>query len=241
MKKISYLAFLSILAVSSSFASIVESPTWFPSWLQGSLTGNVALTSNYVWRGISQTDNGPAIQSGITYTTKPGFYVGAWGSNVKFSGSTAYMELDPSVGYANKFNNGIGYDIGAIRYHYPQAANLNYNEYHVNASYSIFNAGVAYANNDFNSGDPGTYYSVGINYDIPEQYIYFKDVSVGATGGRSVLGGRAGPSYYDYSISIGKKLTKTVKFVAALTDTEGASSAYSLGKRHLIGTISMDL
>lgn len=51
-----------------------------------SLKANVALTSNYLFRGISQTNNGPAVQGGFDYTYVPwSLYVGAWGSNVDSS------------------------------------------------------------------------------------------------------------------------------------------------------------
>lgn len=59
-----------------------------------SLTANVALTSNYFFRGVSQTNNGPAVQGGFDYTYKPlGLYVGLWGSNVDSSSAT-YATLD---------------------------------------------------------------------------------------------------------------------------------------------------
>ena len=44
-------------------------------------SANVALTTDYVWRGTSQADNGPAIQGGFDLTAG-GFYGGVWGSNV---------------------------------------------------------------------------------------------------------------------------------------------------------------
>jgi uncharacterized protein (TIGR02001 family) len=55
------------------------------------LTANVALTTNYIYRGISQTNNGPAVQGGFTYTYQPlGLYASAWGSNVDSSSASGY-------------------------------------------------------------------------------------------------------------------------------------------------------
>jgi len=60
-----------------------------------SLKANVALTSNYMFRGISQTNNGPAVQGGFDYTYVPwSLYLGAWGSNVDSSSGSGYYYLD---------------------------------------------------------------------------------------------------------------------------------------------------
>ncbi|HEY9145090.1 MAG TPA: TorF family putative porin [Thiobacillus sp.] len=87
------------------------------------LTANIGLTSNYVFRGISQTGGKPAIQGGFDYTHASGLYVGTWGSNVswltEFQGYTSgSMELDLYGGYRNTIGP-ISYDVGAIRYMYP--------------------------------------------------------------------------------------------------------------------------
>jgi hypothetical protein len=63
-------------------------------------TGNVALTTNYMFRGVSQTGNGPAVQGGFTYTYTPlNLYAGVWGSNVDSSSGTGYY-VDNSTGSA---------------------------------------------------------------------------------------------------------------------------------------------
>jgi len=49
---------------------------------QAQVTGNLGLTSDYRFRGISQTQNAPAVQGGIDYTHSSGFYVGNWNSSV---------------------------------------------------------------------------------------------------------------------------------------------------------------
>lgn len=60
-----------------------------------SLKANVALTSNYYFRGISQTNNGPAIQGGFDYTYVPwSLYAGVWGSNVDSSSGSGYYAVE---------------------------------------------------------------------------------------------------------------------------------------------------
>ena len=70
-------------------------------------TGSVALTSDYVFRGVSQTDGKPALQGGIEFASEGGFYAGAWGSNVSWLSDlsttaapiSSSLELDVYGGY----------------------------------------------------------------------------------------------------------------------------------------------
>ncbi len=109
------------------------------SWLPGEFYGSVALTSNYLFRGISQTDNEPAIQGSLNYKVDTGLagisvYGGVWGSNVDFNdGDEAQVELDWSFGLTGEFgDSGVGYTLGAIYYNYPGArGNLNYDFWEV--------------------------------------------------------------------------------------------------------------
>jgi uncharacterized protein (TIGR02001 family) len=87
------------------------------------LTGNITLTSDYVFRGVSQTQGGPAIQGGFDYAHASGFYVGTWASNVAWVKEGGFkddssMEIDLYGGYKGSMGP-IGYDLGAITYYYP--------------------------------------------------------------------------------------------------------------------------
>ena len=89
-----------------------------------SLSANVSLTSDYVFRGVSQTQNGPAIQGGFDYEHASGFYIGTWGSNVAWVQKGEFkddssMEIDLYGGYRGSLPAGLGYDVGAITYYYP--------------------------------------------------------------------------------------------------------------------------
>ena len=64
------------------------------------ISANMAMTSNYVWRGMTQSDDSPAIQCGFDVDYK-GIYAGVWGSNVNFD-TKASMEFDAYAGYTNE-------------------------------------------------------------------------------------------------------------------------------------------
>jgi len=86
-------------------------------------SANIALTTDYLFRGISQTDGNPAVQGGFDYSYIPyGFYAGVWASNVDFSGCCGdddNIEIDYYGGFAGEFTNGLGWDVGGIYYQYP--------------------------------------------------------------------------------------------------------------------------
>lgn len=87
-------------------------------------SGNISLTSNYLFRGVSQTQNGPALQGGFDYAHSSGFYVGTWASNVAWVKEGGFkddssMEIDLYAGYSGSVTDDLGYDVGVITYYYP--------------------------------------------------------------------------------------------------------------------------
>jgi len=87
-------------------------------------SANVALTTDYVFRGFSQTEEGPAIQGGFDVTYKM-FYAGVWASNLDFGGDDfnndiANIEIDVYAGITHKFG-AVEADLGVIYYAYPGA------------------------------------------------------------------------------------------------------------------------
>ncbi|MEO0465841.1 MAG: TorF family putative porin [Pseudomonadota bacterium] len=111
---------------------------------EGELTGNVTLTTDYVWRGISQSNEDWAIQGGFDYANGP-FYVGTWASNVDFEDtSDTNIELDIYGGLAGEFEGGISWDVGAIAYFYPDAddEDLDFIEVYGGLGYDFSGVGV---------------------------------------------------------------------------------------------------
>jgi uncharacterized protein (TIGR02001 family) len=86
------------------------------------VSGNIALTSDYVWRGISQSDEGPALQLGFDVTNDL-FYVGTWASNVDF-GTDVELEWDVYAGIKPTIGP-VTFDFGVLGYLYPQDTDTN--------------------------------------------------------------------------------------------------------------------
>lgn len=92
------------------------------------ISANVGLYSQYIFRGLTQTNRDPAIQGGFDYSHSSGFYAGTWASNISWltdsPAATGYksssMEWDFYGGFSNTFGKSdFGYDVGLLYYYYP--------------------------------------------------------------------------------------------------------------------------
>ena len=109
-------AFVSPVAVTTAQAQAAAAPA-----SPHTFTGNVAVVSDYRFRGVSQTYKLPALQGGFDYSHSSGFYVGNWNSSVSglsYNGGAA-LEMDFYGGWKTEFANGIGFDVGGLYYYYP--------------------------------------------------------------------------------------------------------------------------
>ncbi len=104
------------------------------------LTGNITFATDYVDRGISNSNRGPAIQGGLDYAHESGLYLGTWASNVDFDdGEEASGEVDFYAGYSAE-TAGISWDAGLQRIIYPGADDaLEYDstELYLSAAYDL--------------------------------------------------------------------------------------------------------
>ena len=142
---------VNIALTSALVAASIAAPTAFA--VEG-LSANVGATSNYLWRGVTQTDDAAAISGGIDYAHQSGFYAGTWASNVDF-GDDASAELDFYLGFGGELGQGFGYDVGYIYYAYPDSAQTDstneydFGEVYGSLSYSYFSVSANYGvNND---------------------------------------------------------------------------------------------
>jgi len=92
---------------------------------------NIGLYSQYVFRGVSQTDEKPAVQGGFDLSHKSGLYLGTWASNISWisdatPGASASLEWDMYGGYKGSLPADFSYDIGGLYYYYPGTFPSNY-------------------------------------------------------------------------------------------------------------------
>lgn len=171
------------------------------------VSANISIASDYVWRGVSQTLENPAISGGFDWVPAENFYVGVWGSNVDFD-AVENMEFDVYGGWTTELDNGLGIDLGFIQYLYFDDTNdVDFNELYAGVSHSGFSGMVSY-DPDNKSG----YYDLGYEYELDSGIslsahygIYdldglenYSDYSVGAAASFASLD--YGLSYYDTDI-----------------------------------------
>jgi len=106
------------------------------------LTANIGVTNNYIWRGVTQTDDEAAVSGGLDFASESGFYVGTWASNVDF-GETG-TEVDLYGGFAGETDGGFGYDLGFIHYLYPELDDSDFTEVYVSGSIGGFSVTANY-------------------------------------------------------------------------------------------------
>ena len=114
-----------LLLVSMSYVTLSAAEVEF----------NGALSTDYIWRGMSQTGGEAALSGGLDVTSsKHGGYVGAWASGVDFE-SEANKEVDYYFGYTDESARGVNFDVGYISYNYPTEGELKFEEIYVGLAY----------------------------------------------------------------------------------------------------------
>jgi uncharacterized protein (TIGR02001 family) len=159
------------------------------------LSGNATLTTDYVWRGSTQTQGDPAVQAGFKLSGDSGFYASAWGSNVKFAPEKqASSELDFTVGWGKRLNDDWAIDVNVLRYQYPSTAlDLNWTELNGTVTYKDrYWASVGHSNEALAYDASGTYLQAGAKFPINDTLRieasvarYFLDDAVLAADGYS--------------------------------------------------------
>jgi uncharacterized protein (TIGR02001 family) len=154
------------LAASSMFATsaavMAEESAWETS-------GSVALSSEYVWRGVSQTGGSPAISGSLDVAHSSGFYAGTWASNI--DNDEGSIEIDYYAGFSGDLgDSGFSYDVGGLYYDFPEIEDFDYFEVYGFLSYGIISAGVSYSldlfDADWDGAEDNVYYQLDAGYDV---------------------------------------------------------------------------
>jgi uncharacterized protein (TIGR02001 family) len=223
----------------------------------GALSGTVAVMSDYVFRGISQTQGGPALQAGLEYTKEFGMfapYAGTFLSNADFPDTTNNTdlkidyELDLYAGLRVKPIDPLTLDVGYIRYYYPKedAPRNNSLGYDWSEVYlkGIYDAGFAKAtlgwwhSQNYSSGaGKGNYYSANVDVPLPWELT--------ATGhiGRLNIQNEVNlslPDYTDWSLGVSRAFDLLWGSTVALTYSDTSvkrTSPLSNSSDRQVGTI----
>jgi uncharacterized protein (TIGR02001 family) len=204
---------------------------------------NASLTSDYRYRGISQTRLKPAVQGGVDWSDASGFYAGAWGSTIKWikdAGGDAGLELDFYGGYTTEIAKGLTLDVGALQYYYPSnklkpSANtleaygaLTFGPATLKVSRSFTNL-FGFANSK-----GSMYYDLTATFDLGDGWSLTPHI------GRQTVSKNSTYSYTDASLTVNKAidaLTLSLGVVDAKTGAYLGPGNKDLGKRGVVASV----
>ena len=218
-------------------------------------TSNVTLASEYIYRGIGQTNRKPAIQGGFDYAHASGLYAGVWASNVSWLSDQApsvgkisnSIEMDFYGGYKGTVGD-FGYDVGLLQYYYPGDYPAGFNnpntlEGYAAASWTFLTLKYSHSFSDLfgwggskNSG----YLDLTANYEL------VPTVNLVAHVGRQKVNGESfgGASYTDYKLGVTKDFSGTVLGLSYINTTAATNwyanqtSGKDMGKDRILFSIT---
>jgi len=216
---------LTMASLGAGAARAEDAPAAKPD---NEVTFNAALTTDYRYRGISQTRLKPAIQGGADWVHNPsGFYAGTWLSSIKWiddAGGDVNVEWDIYGGKRGDIGGGFSYDVGGLYYFYPSnGLNPSANTFELYGAVSYGPATLKYSHSTTNlfgfadSKNSG-YFDASVNQEIQDGYILNLHV------GRQNVKNNSAASYTDWKVGVTKDYGVVTVSLAAI---KASTSAYT--------------
>lgn len=185
---------MSKMSKSLLAASVLAATATISGTAMAEVSMNIGATSNYIWRGVTQTADEAAISGGLDYEHESGLYAGVWtsslgnadaGQGAAGAASPAGAEFDYYVGFGGAFGD-FGYDINVTAITYPQLKDWDFTEVGLSGSYSFFTVGLNSTVASSVVDDPATaepFIEGDMYYYVSADVPVANDLSVGATYG----------------------------------------------------------
>ena len=170
---------------------------------EASVSVNLAVTTDYVFRGYTQTGEDAAVQGGLDWADSSGWYVGTWASNIDFGpGDDASIEVDIYGGYAWEAND-VSYDVGLLYYAYPGAdssSGYDFIEAYAGLGYDLdavsLSGAVHFTPDNFGETGTGWYLTGGLSGGLTDA------LSLDANVGFSQVTEDFGEDYLDWNVGL---------------------------------------
>jgi uncharacterized protein (TIGR02001 family) len=211
------------------------------------VTGNVALVTDYRFRGLSLSGGDVAVQGSINVNHSSGLYVGTWASSLEDSGVYGNTEVDIYAGWTGAIASGLTADVGLLYYVYPNGnvGDANVLEPYASLTTAIGPAtakfGVAYAwKQDSLGGDDNLYLFTDLGVGIPNTPISLSG-HIGYTDGAlspKLLTGVSTDGGFDYSVGATFAATKNLSLGVSYVGVDGASID-SFSNDAVVGTLKL--
>jgi uncharacterized protein (TIGR02001 family) len=221
----------SVLAATPAFAQ--DEPAADPAPAsEFTVTGNVALVTDYRFRGVSLSGGDPAVQGGVTLNHSSGFYVGAWSSSIDGGPLYGEQELDLFGGWTGDVASGVTVDVGLLKYVYltNDVGPADYWEPYASVATQLgpvhAKLGVAYAwDQDSLGSDDNLYVYSNLDIGVPNTPITVSG-HLGYTDGvlaPPLLAGLSDDTGFDWSLGGSVTVLKNVSLGVSYVGVEGPS------------------
>jgi len=162
------------------------------------LSATVTGISDYRFRGISLTNDDPALQGSLDWAGENGFYVGAWASNIDYGNDVdGDIEVDLYAGFAGGAEDGLGWDVGIVWYAYPGADDIDdYPEIYAGLSFGVFDVKQWYSNDLGGTELDGWYTEGNASFALPA------NLTLNLHAGYNYGDAFDNTEYLDYSIGL---------------------------------------
>jgi len=212
------------------------------------LTGNFGIYSQYIFRGLTQTDTKPAFQGGFDFTHESGFYLGTWGSNISWisdSGACGHgcsLEWDVYGGWKKVWNEEWGLDVGVLQYFYPGSYNpgfssANTTELYIAGSWKWLSLKFSDSVSGKTFGVPnsrGTWYlDLTAAYPINDQWTAIGHVGRQEYHGNNNGFGNSALNYTDWKLGATYTFAGSWTVGGYWTDTNTNGSVYTIAGKNI--------
>jgi uncharacterized protein (TIGR02001 family) len=218
-----------------------------------SVTGSLALTSDYAFRGLTQTNRDPALQGGLEYASASGFYVGTWGSNISWLSDgqdsvSSSLEVDGYAGFRGTWGEAVSYDVGVLYYWYPGSYPGGFTdpdtlEGYFSVGWSILSLKVSHSFTDLfgiDGSEGSDYLDLSLSQGFAEKWTFNAHVGHQRVDSYSDL------DYTDWNVGVSRDLGNGFSLALAYVDTNADKNFYTnafgkyVGKATGILTLSKD-
>lgn len=219
------------LALASTLTGIAHAQEAAPA---STISWNAAVTSDYRYRGISQTRLRPALQGGVDYVHADGWYAGAWASTIKWTkdaGGDGDVEIDVYGGKRGELAPGLAYDVGVLRYFYPDNGlgqlpgwvNAHTTEVYAQLGYGPAYVKYSHATTNlfgFVDSDNSGYLDLGANFDVGS------GLTLQLHAGHQKVENNSAASYTDWKVGVSRSF-ELATVAIAYVGTNASKTAYA--------------
>jgi uncharacterized protein (TIGR02001 family) len=162
-------------------------------------SGTVTATTDYDWRGVTQTAQNPALQGSLDFASDMGFHAGAWASNVDFGGGDPNIEIDLYAGWGG--GETFPWDVGIVYYTYTGESSFNFPEIYGSLGREWITGKISYSWDFAGTSETAFYYEGNVDYPLPANFSLLGHL--GYSDGDGIEAAYGQDNYMDWSAGIG--------------------------------------